>query len=106
MPELTKEQKEDLKNWEKKRQKYFIVVIVVVFVIMPALYFIIGNRLPIFFSGAGLLIVSFAFLIDIHYGKKCPACGSKLMDEDIFGGERLPFFSLPEKCNKCGIKLK
>lgn len=110
MPELTKEQKEDLKNYEKKRQKYFVVIIIVVFVAMPAFHIIMRNKFPsffdLFFPQLPLLIILSALLIDIHYGKKCPVCSSKLIDGDISGGERLPFFSLPEKCNKCGIKLK
>ncbi len=116
MPELTKEQKDDLKNWFKKRKICFMIFVIWAFGVMPVVRmkllldaysrasfpfdpFYYDYNLD-YYLGAGVLImVLIALFIDIRYRKKCPNCNSKI-------GEYYLLFSLPEKCNKCGIKFK
>jgi hypothetical protein len=115
MPELKKEQKEDLKNWEKKQRISLSVFVVLFFIIVPVLILVfdidLHNLFGIYWfvgpiTSGTLIIILIAVLIKIHYGKRCPDCGSKIAGKDIFGGETILTFSLPEKCNKCGIKFK
>jgi len=117
MLELTKEQKEDLKNWEKNQQIQLLIFVVLFFIIVPVLLWKVDiidphnllriqwndNYVP---TAVILIIILIITLIKIHYHKRCPVCGSKITGKDIFGRKTILTFSLPEKCNKCGIKFK
>ncbi len=100
MIELTTEQKEDLKRWEKQLHLISEIFIVWGCIMIPLLLFlsdVYGDG--VWYINAGIVVVLSVVALYIRHHKKCPNCKTI-----ISSGYRI--ISLPEKCNKCGIKFK
>jgi hypothetical protein len=99
MPELKREQKEDLKNWEKKLRTWFTVLMVWAFLMAFSailLAKIFGNI--VWYVNAGVTAVLFIIALYVRHYKRCPNCNTR-----IACGYRI--IAMPEKCCNCGVKF-
>lgn len=108
LTQLTPLQKEDLKQWGKKREKNIYLFIIWAFIIMPVIFYILRLQKIInndfssamMINSAMLAIIFLSFLIDIIGRKKCPSCNTKI------GTQSSSFLiTLPKRCDKCGVSF-
>lgn len=107
MPELTEKQKEDLKNWEKNLRISFAAIMGWIFVVTPTSLLLLSkifkvtstpNIKIVSFINALIIITLWVMGMRMRY-KKCPSCHCLI--KGFFN-----LISLPDKCDRCGVKFK
>jgi len=106
MPELTLEQKQDLKKWEKRLQISALIILpwIFIFVIIVLVVSLIlhnkGLANIIVYINVGIMIIWYVIVMYIrYYNKRCPNCGYPI-------GGWCGIRSLPDSCYRCGVKFK
>lgn len=101
MPELTPEQKMELRRWERQMKLTFVVAWVVFFLFVGFDLLVQDVPLLVYFYlvGVALAVLWGAY---VRTSQRCPRCGSRI--GSWFG--LLAYFGLPPNCKQCGVSFQ
>lgn len=101
---LTKEQKEDLKRWERSFRIWLLALVfwVLLFIWPLTLLEKILGRTGEYVNGA---VILFLIIMNMRhlYSKRCPICNTRLFPWFYIGV--MSVYRLPERCRKCGVSF-
>jgi hypothetical protein len=98
MPELTTEQKRELKQWERK-MRLAGAVIGTVFFLFLAFGTIVQDVADVVYAYLLLFFAAILWGAYVRSSLRCPSCGSAVGSWYEMHG----YFGLPPKCKKCGV---
>ena len=101
MPELTTEQKKELKQWER-RMRLTGAVIGTIFFMFLVFGWLTENVSTLVYVYLALFSVALLWGAHVRFAERCPNCEKRI--GSWFGIQA--YFGLPRNCKKCGVSFQ
>jgi len=101
MPELTPEQKRELKQWER-RMRLAGAVMGMVFFLFVIFGWLVRDVSAVTYVYLAVFALAVLWGAHVHFAERCPSCGTRI--GSWFGMQA--YFGLPPRCRQCGVSFE